>query len=79
MSNKQLRNVLRVAHLVAGAVVIALVYVESARTSPTFITIAQIIMPVVAISGIAMWQQAALSRLRRRPAVKPDSASAKVG
>jgi hypothetical protein len=79
MSNKQLRNVLRVVHLLGGAVVIALVYVEAARTSPTFITIAQIIIPVVTISGIAMWQQAALSRLRRRSAVKPDSVSAKVG
>lgn len=79
MSNKQMRNTLRVAHLVAGVVIIALVYVDSARTSPTFIMLAQLIVPVVTISGIAMWQQAALSRLRRRIATKSDSASMEVG
>ncbi len=69
MSNKQLRNTIRIVHLLAGVLLVALVYVEPLRTSAQFVTFVQIaIIPIVGISGIAMWQQAALSRLRRRAA-----------
>jgi hypothetical protein len=67
MSNKQLRNTIRFVHLVAGALVIALVYSDTLRTSAEFITLIRLFfIPVLVMSGIAMWQQAALSRLRRR-------------
>lgn len=67
MSNKQLRNTIRVVHLIAGVLLVALVYLEPLRASPAFLTFIQVlVIPVVGISGVAMWQQAALSRLRRQ-------------
>jgi len=66
MSNKQLRNTIRVVHLIASLCIIALVYVDALRDLPVFLTLMQfVVIPVVALSGIAMWQQALLSRLRR--------------
>ena len=71
MSNKQLRKTIRIVHLIAGICIVALVYSEAFRSSPAFITLMQVVViPVVAISGIAMWQQALLSRLRRQTAPK---------
>jgi hypothetical protein len=69
MSNKQLRNTLRVAHIVVGVVMMAVIYIEPLRNSP-LLTVAQIIIPLVVISGVAMWQQAALSKLRRQVSAK---------
>ncbi len=67
MSNKQLRNIIRIVHLIAGVCIFALVYPDAPRTSPAFITLMQVvIVPAVVLSGIAMWQQAAISRFRRR-------------
>jgi hypothetical protein len=79
MSNKQLRNILRVVHLVAGVMLIAFVYSDALRASASFITLIRVVVPIVGISGIAMWQQAALSKLRRRLVAKTDSASVEVG
>ena len=67
MSNKQLRNVIRVVHLVAAVMIFILVYSEAARASSAFMTVLQVVViPVATFSGIGMWQQAALSRFRRQ-------------
>jgi hypothetical protein len=79
MSNKQLRNILRVVHLVAGVMLIAFVYSDTLQASASFITLIRVVVPVVGISGIAMWQQASLSRLRRRLTTKADQVSVEVG
>jgi hypothetical protein len=75
MSNKQLRNTIRVVHLIAGVCIVALVYSEPLRASAAFLTLMQfVVIPVVAISGIAMWQQAFLSRLRRHSSANASTA-----
>lgn len=67
MSNKQLRNIIRAVHIIAGIAIMVFIYVEPARTSTTYQTVLQLItIPVIVISGIAMWQQAAISRMRRQ-------------
>jgi hypothetical protein len=71
MSNKQLRTVIRTVHIIAGLAIVALIYIEPARTSVAYQTFVQLLtIPVIIISGIAMWQQATLSRLRREPKLK---------
>lgn len=65
MSNKQLRTVMRAVHLIVSVLLVALVYSDSLRQSEGFLTLVQVVVPLVVISGIAMWQQAAITKLRR--------------
>jgi hypothetical protein len=71
VSNKQLRTIIRIVHLVTAALLIALVYSAELRASQTYVTLIQLlIIPVIGISGVAMWKQAALSKIRRRTPVQ---------
>lgn len=80
MSNKQLRTIIRVVHLVTAVLILALVYSDSLRTTEAFVTLMRVVViPMVSLSGIAMWQQASLSRLRRRLVAKADHSSVQVG
>lgn len=66
MSNKQLRNVLRVVHLVLAVVMAVLIY-SPLRLDSTFAAVVQfIVVPVAGISGIVMWQQPAVVKLFNR-------------
>ena len=78
MSNKQLRNILRVVHLIAGVMLIAFVFSDALRESASYLALIRVVIPIVALSGIAMWQQASLSRLRRQLAAKLNRASVEV-
>jgi thiosulfate reductase cytochrome b subunit len=64
MSNRNLRTVLRVLHLLT-AFVIVLYFYSPLGSDAGFATIARIILPVLTLTGIAMWQQPALSKLFR--------------
>lgn len=67
MSNQQLRKLIRGIHLTASIMIIGLVYSEALRATPGFILLMQVVViPVVFVSGMAMWQQAAISKLRRK-------------
>ena len=69
MSNKQIRTTIRIVHLIASALLIALVYSGALRASAEYVTFMKfVVIPVIAASGIGMWQQATISRLRRRTA-----------
>jgi len=66
MSNKQLRQTIRFVHLIVSIGVLAMVYSEAFRSNPTMIAIMQFMgIPVIVFSGLALWQQARLSRWRR--------------
>jgi thiosulfate reductase cytochrome b subunit len=57
MSNKQLRNVVRLVHLAIAVIIAAFVY-SPLRLNDTFTAIIQlIVIPVLIVSGIVMWQQ----------------------
>ena len=68
MSNKQLRTVIRAVHLLISMLLLALVYSDGLRQSEGFVTLVRVVVPVVVVSGIAMWQQAAITKLRRNRA-----------
>lgn len=78
MSNKQLRSMLRLVHLIAGGMLIAFVFSDVLRESASYTTLMRIIVPIVGISGIVMWQQASLSRFRRRLSAKTNRTSVEV-
>ena len=68
MSNKQIRNIIRAVHIIAGIAIMVFIYVEPARSSTTYQTVLQLItIPVIVVSGVGMWQQAAISKMRRQP------------
>ncbi|MBL8095259.1 MAG: hypothetical protein JNL73_13910 [Anaerolineales bacterium] len=57
MSNKQLRNVVRLVHLAIAVLIGAFAY-SPLRLNDTFAAIVQlIVVPVLIVSGIVMWQQ----------------------
>ena len=56
MWNKQLRNVVRLVHLLVAAFMAVFIY-SPLRLDPTVTLIAQVVVvPVVALSGLVMWQ-----------------------
>lgn len=65
MSNKQLRTAMRAVHLLVSVLLIALVYSEALRQNEGFVTLVRVALPIVVVSGIAMWQQATINKLRR--------------
>jgi hypothetical protein len=66
MSNKQLRTIIRAVHLCASVLILGFVYAAPLRQTESFVMLLQfVVIPMVAVSGIAMWQQAALTKLRR--------------
>ncbi len=72
MSNKQLRQTLRWIHIALG-VMIALYIYSPLGDDATYTLLTQIlVLPVVSISGLMMWQQAAISRWRRNRANQND-------
>lgn len=66
MSNKQLRTTLRTLHLLTSISLPALVYLPVLRTTSEYILLLQFVMiPMTGLSGVAMWQQANITKLRR--------------
>lgn len=66
MSNKVLRQVLRWSHLVIGGLMVAFVYSAALRESAVFVGLMQfVVVPVVVVSGVAMWQQPLVGKLLR--------------
>lgn len=63
MSNKKLRNWVRISHLVAGIMIALFVYSTSARASEAYTLFLQIIViPAVSVSGLVLWQQGRINR-----------------
>jgi hypothetical protein len=66
MSNKQIRNIVRIAHIVEGVFIALFVY-SPLRTDDTYLAIMQfVILPAIIISGVFMWQQPRILQLFRR-------------
>lgn len=67
MSNKQLRQAIRYAHLLAGSLIIAYIYSSSLQASTAYTGLIQFfVVPAIIISGILLWQQARVNKLRKR-------------
>ncbi len=78
MNGRQLRTALRGAHIVAGLVAGFLLYAvpmvsaETARTVLSFV-----IVPLLVLTGVAMWQQAKLRRVFKGSGPARNSESAR--
>ncbi|MBK8024872.1 MAG: hypothetical protein IPK19_26505 [Chloroflexi bacterium] len=67
MSSKQIRLMLRTAHIILGACIGAFLYVPPLRADATFAGLVQfLIVPVLALSGVAMWQLPRFNKWRSR-------------
>lgn len=66
MSPTTVRRILRWGHIVASGVIGTYLYSPLAA-DPVFATLTHyVVFPLMALSGIAMWQQGRLTRLFRR-------------
>ena len=71
MSNKNLRNVIRIVHLIAAATFAMYFYSPIAGNETLKLIIQFVTLPSIALTGLALWQQAYLNKLLNRNARKP--------
>lgn len=76
MSNKTLRNGIRVVHLIAAATFGMYFYSPIAGNETLKLFIQFVTLPSIALTGLALWQQAALNKLLNRNARKAVSTAA---
>ena len=76
MSNKNLRNVIRIIHLIAATTFGMYFYSPIAGNESLRLIIQFITLPSIALTGIALWQQAYLNKLINRNARKATANSA---
>jgi len=76
MSNKNLRNVIRIIHLIAAATLGMYFYSPIAGDETLKLIIQFVTLPSIALTGLALWQQAYLNKLLNRNARKPMANSA---
>lgn len=67
MRPAQIRKLLRLFHLVIGSVAAVAIYVPAIDAGVARLVVG-IAIPLLGITGIALWQQAALRKLLRRNA-----------
>lgn len=76
MSNRNLRVVLRWIHLIGAGAIGTFVY-SPYGDDPIFRAAMQfIVIPVLSLTGIALWQQARLNKLLKRGGAKTSAAGA---
>ncbi len=69
MNVARLRRMLRIGHLVLGAILVIYLYAPF-HADPLFTDIIRyLVVPALAVSGMAMWQQGRLSRWSARRSV----------
>ena len=76
MSNKNLRNVIRIIHLTAAATLGMYFYSPIAGDETLRLIIQFVTLPSIVLTGIALWQQAYLSKLLNRSTRKSTANSA---
>jgi hypothetical protein len=62
---KRVRDAQRLVHLATAAVLVGYVYLTPPAGSPYAVLVQWIALPVLALSGVALWQWARLRRLWR--------------
>jgi hypothetical protein len=77
MSNKNLRNAIRIIHLIAAATLGVYFYSPIAGDETLRLIIQFVTLPSIVLTGIALWQQAYLNKLLHRNTPKPTPGSAR--
>ena len=66
MSNKQFRQVVRFGHIIEGALIAIYIY-SPWSSNPAFDALIKfVIVPLIILSGIALWQQPKILKLIRQ-------------
>lgn len=65
MTPTRARTLMRTVHITLGLCLGAFVYLPTAWTDPLKAVLGLAIVPLVVVSGVAMWQQARLRRMLR--------------
>lgn len=73
MSNKNLRTLIRIVHLIAAATFGMYFYSPIAGNETLKLVIQLITLPSLALTGLALWQQAYLNKLLNRNTRKPTT------
>jgi hypothetical protein len=76
MSNKNLRSAIRIVHVIAAAAFGLYFYSPIAGDETLKLVIQFVTLPSIALTGLALWQQAYLNKLLNRNARKPTANSA---
>ena len=66
MSSHNLRGLRRTVHTVAGALLVAYLYTPLGEQPLAGLINRAVVVPVLVLSGVAMWQMPRLRRLQRR-------------
>jgi hypothetical protein len=77
MSNKTLRNVIRIIHLTAAATLGLYFYSPIAGDATLRLFIQVATLPGIVLTGLALWQQAYLNKLLHRSTRKSAANSAR--
>ena len=77
MSNKNLRNGIRIIHLIAAATLGMYFYSPIAGDETLRLIIQFVTLPSILLTGIALWQQAYLNKLLKRTPRKSTASSAR--
>ena len=75
MSNRNLRNAIRIFHLTAAATLGVYFYSPIAGNETLRLIIQFVTLPGIFLTGIALWQQAFLNKLLNRNIRKPTTRS----
>jgi hypothetical protein len=75
MSNKNLRNAIRIIHLIAAATFGVYFYSPIHGNETLRIVIQFFTLPSIALTGLVLWQQAYLNKLLNRNSHKPSANS----
>ena len=77
MSNKNLRNAIRIIHLIAAATLGMYFYSPIAGDETLRLIIQFVTLPSIVLTGTALWQQAYLNKLLNRNTRKSTTGSAR--
>ena len=77
MSNKNLRNGIRIIHLIAAATLGIYFYSPIAGNETLRVIIQFVTLPGIVLTGLALWQQAYLNKLLNRSTRKSTANSAR--
>ena len=77
MSNKNLRNAIRMIHLIAAATLGVYFYSPIAGDETLRLIVQFVTLPSIVLTGIALWQQAYLNKLLKRNTRKSMASSAR--
>ena len=77
MSNKNLRNLIRIIHLIAAATLGMYFYSPIAGDETLRLIIQFVTLPSIVLTGTALWQQAYVNKLLNRNTHKSTTSSAR--